>query len=335
MRYDLIGPRRLRPALPEPLRASQPALVVAIPHLLSKADVELYKALRGHVEWLNKALEGRRAAEAWEAFEAPKRKGEAPTGLYERTKFWSKWEGPLEDDPVAHERYMDVSTPEHDHARLMAKRSYLMDKIQGHLNAGHSADHPVFQQRRKVLGQVSQKLRSYANRGISSTAEHHSDWQKHYARNFAGKYSPEHTDTGVTYHGRAANVRPTPEQRELHQKMAVPGPMHAPVETHLSTPKEFHISPLFGPTKEASPGVMPKVQGATTAIAKKPPEVGPRGAAVMQTPHVEKGERKSDNWISNKIRLLVHEGKPQDQAIATAYSMAGRARKSVPLFLSV
>lgn len=39
---------------------------------------------------------------------------------------------------------------------------------------------------------------------------------------------------------------------------------------------------------------------------------------------------KSDEWISNKIRYLVkEEGKPQDQAIAIAYSMAGRSRKGV------
>lgn len=53
--------------------------------------------------------------------------------------------------------------------------------------------------------------------------------------------------------------------------------------------------------------------------------------------HLEKS--KSDDWISNKIRILMHEGKPQDQAIAIAYSMAGRSRKdnkvkkSIKLFL--
>jgi hypothetical protein len=42
------------------------------------------------------------------------------------------------------------------------------------------------------------------------------------------------------------------------------------------------------------------------------------------------GGKKSDDWISNKISYLVkEEGKPQDQAIAIAYSMAGRSRKDV------
>jgi len=36
---------------------------------------------------------------------------------------------------------------------------------------------------------------------------------------------------------------------------------------------------------------------------------------------------KDDAWVSGKIQLLMHEGKPQDQAIAIAYSMAGRSRK--------
>jgi len=44
---------------------------------------------------------------------------------------------------------------------------------------------------------------------------------------------------------------------------------------------------------------------------------------------------KSNKWISDKIRLLRHEGKPQDQAVAIAHNMAGRSRdkaeKSIPL----
>lgn len=44
----------------------------------------------------------------------------------------------------------------------------------------------------------------------------------------------------------------------------------------------------------------------------------------------KKGAPKSDEWISNKISHLVKkEGKPQDQAIAIAYSMAGRSRGKV------
>lgn len=36
---------------------------------------------------------------------------------------------------------------------------------------------------------------------------------------------------------------------------------------------------------------------------------------------------KSKKWVSDKIRKLLKEGKPRDQAVATALSMAGRARK--------
>lgn len=36
---------------------------------------------------------------------------------------------------------------------------------------------------------------------------------------------------------------------------------------------------------------------------------------------------KSKKWISNKIRLLVQEGKPQQQAVAIAHSMAGKKRR--------
>jgi hypothetical protein len=39
--------------------------------------------------------------------------------------------------------------------------------------------------------------------------------------------------------------------------------------------------------------------------------------------------KKSDDWVSNKISTLVREGKPQDQAVAIAYNMAGRSRKEV------
>lgn len=38
--------------------------------------------------------------------------------------------------------------------------------------------------------------------------------------------------------------------------------------------------------------------------------------------------KKSDEWISKKIKLLMDEGYKQDQAIAIAYSMAGRSKKS-------
>lgn len=39
----------------------------------------------------------------------------------------------------------------------------------------------------------------------------------------------------------------------------------------------------------------------------------------------KKGRDKA--WISAKIKKLMDEGKPQQQAIAIAFGMAGRARK--------
>jgi len=36
---------------------------------------------------------------------------------------------------------------------------------------------------------------------------------------------------------------------------------------------------------------------------------------------------KSDKAVSENIRRLRHEGKPQDQAVAIAMKQAGRARK--------
>jgi hypothetical protein len=37
---------------------------------------------------------------------------------------------------------------------------------------------------------------------------------------------------------------------------------------------------------------------------------------------------RSKKWVSNKIRKLRREGKPQKQAVAQALSMAGRSRRS-------
>jgi len=36
---------------------------------------------------------------------------------------------------------------------------------------------------------------------------------------------------------------------------------------------------------------------------------------------------KSDEWISERISELMHHGKEQDQAVAIAFSEAGRSRK--------
>lgn len=40
----------------------------------------------------------------------------------------------------------------------------------------------------------------------------------------------------------------------------------------------------------------------------------------------KRGGRKSKDWISEKIRKLVHEGYEQKQAVAIAHRMAGAPR---------
>lgn len=37
--------------------------------------------------------------------------------------------------------------------------------------------------------------------------------------------------------------------------------------------------------------------------------------------------RKSKEWVSEKIQKLLKEGKPREQAVAIALSMAGRSTK--------
>ena len=46
-------------------------------------------------------------------------------------------------------------------------------------------------------------------------------------------------------------------------------------------------------------------------------------------------DKKSDKWISGKIRTLRHEGKPHKQSIAIAFNMAGRSRKQIKKSLFV
>lgn len=338
MRYDLIGPRSLRPAVQEPSRPPQPALVLVEPQILSKADIELFKAIREHVDCLNKALSGKQAAEAWEKFEAPKHEGSMPTGLHQMAKFSRQWEGP--QHVAVRSGHVDVSSPEHDHARLVAKRAYLHDKIQGHANAGHDWSHPMLQHRQRVLSQVEDKLKSYADRGVKSGPDHHKDWVVHYSGPQHG-HSDEHASTGTTYHTRVQNPTPSEQQKELWTKTASPGTGGAKTdESHVDVTGAF--SPQTHP-HEAKTGKMSAQEISTMKKVAQPPARGPKGTAVVSTPHVSKGndplfvkgDTKGDKWISDKISLLVREGKPQKQAVAIAFDMAGRARKSAPLFLSV
>lgn len=146
---------------------------------------------------------------------------------------------------------IDVSSPHHEHARLVVKRGYLMDKLERHGRAMHPADHPEVSHRSKVLDQVERNLAYLEGQGKASRPQHNKDW--------------------IQYYKQIRMVDPE-KARQLHPK-------------EITTTLDAHEK-------------LGKVS-----------------------------KSKSDEWISDKISLLVREGKPQDQAVAIAYSMAGRSKK--------
>lgn len=260
----------------------------------------LYKAIRRHVEYLHKADPAIAVSE------------EHPHGP-------------------------DVSTPHHDHARLQAKRVYLTERLAGHRNAGHSPDHPDVQKRQQALGTVEEKLKNYEAAGIQSGPEHHEDWLHHYSKNPAG-HSEEHVSAGMSAHIGHLGGEKVQKER---QKMSGPSGSMG-LKVHPDAPHETHQAMSRKPGSTAL-GTL----GSSAHTPGSKPVGGEAGTRVMRAPQAQKSaplflafakgeDKKGDDWISNKISLLMHEGKPQKQAIAIAYSMAGRARKSQPaLFLSV
>jgi hypothetical protein len=74
------------------------------------------------------------------------------------------------------------------------------------------------------------------------------------------------------------------------------------------------------------------------ATGKESPSRALKQPRLSPTMDKSAGGKKSDDWISDKISYLMkEEGKPQNQAIAIAYSMAGRSRKKMKksLFLDI
>lgn len=93
-------------------------------------------------------------------------------------------------------------------------------------------------------------------------------------------------------------------RRKEVEGYAVYGPVHV---------REWSGKTLYGP-------------GDWVVSYGKPRRDPKRGRAQRDpSPRVRKTKipRAKQRWISEKIRLLVHEGKPQRQAIAIAYRMAG------------
>lgn len=219
--------------------------------------------------------------------------------------------------PVSSPRTVpDVSTPQHEHARLQAKKVYLEERLAGHRNAGHPESHPQVHQRQHALANVNEKIKNYEAAGIKSGPEHHDDWMKYYAANPGKRFSEEHVSAGLSAH--LGHLGGSEVRKQRAQIAGHEGPMK--IETETAPHDVAHAMKKRPPAHE----ILSQLRSQQNL------------AAIKSMINMLKGEgKKSDSWISNKIRLLMHEGKPQDQAIAIAYSMAGRSRvkKSNPLLI--
>jgi hypothetical protein len=258
---------------------------------------------------------------------------------------------------------IDVSTPQHEHARLVAKRQYLVDKLDAHKRAMHPEDHPDVVHRNKVLGQVSRNIDHLEGQGITSGTQHHSDWMHHYSRipeDQAESMHPEEINTALHAHmGALAG----PKAKEMRRDVAGTHSGGSTTVPHTSLPLGQYKR--LGGDVQAYREAATKKTSMTGAAQKEKDIVGTAGTAVtrqsasVSAPRpenltvrskpmeaaakslplfVDLSKSKSDDWISNKISLLMHEGKPQDQAIAIAYNMAGRskkkAKKSMGLYIA-
>jgi len=342
-------------ALPAP--PPQPALVICDGLSKSHPAVKLAKAIQAHAEAMSKAET---------MFEG----GQPP---------------------------VDVSTPQHEHARLTAKKTYLEGKLDAHQRSMHPADHPDVAHRTKVLGQVNQKLSSMESQGIKSGPEHHEDWLHHYSTR--SDLHPDDVNTALHSHmGVLASPKAKTMRRETEgtQRGAATPEIHPAVpgvdahelksrpklqdmlsqlrsEPNLGAVKGLFLrSNLFGKSTPPARLGLPHKQEDFDRVSDKANKIGTsfgfdmeahrqncrfpyhlgshryekldhaemaldssaekqRGAKARMKQGVSKAKGKE--WISEKIRLLMHEGKPQDQAIAIAHSMAGRG-KSLGLYVT-
>ena len=267
LRSDMIGPRPLRPSAAAPVsnyvdydgyqsmdlspitvRGAQngvmPGCRPAVPPpppqpALVLVEPPMNKSLRAHVDVLHKA------------------------------------EPPIAVSEPDHPHGPDVSTPQHDHARLQAKKVYLTERLAGHKNAGHPVNHPDVQQRQQALQSVETKLQNHEAAGVYSTPDHHEDWLHHYSRNPQG-HSQEHVSAGLSAHiGHLGGEHVRAER----QKMAGPsGPMSAEVHpdashaTHDAFKKPSSIEQMIQQARSsATPSVSSSSAGHTevTTVTRK------------------------------------------------------------------
>lgn len=144
------------------------------------AEAILAKALREHVDYLHKA------------FSNDDQIFKAGTHAYI----------PVHEPDTGKEKSSpDVSSLEHQHARLQANRTFLQERLQGHHNEGHGPGHPDVQRRQGLLKQVNGEISHLESFGVKSGPDHHYDWMAHYSTgqgknsSEAGKMLSAHTGT--------------------------------------------------------------------------------------------------------------------------------------------
>jgi len=218
---------------------------------------------------------------------------------------------------------IDVSTPKHEHARLQAKQVHLQDLMTHHQNAGHHPDHPDVRGHAEALESVTSKIKNLEAAGHTSGPEHHGDWMSHLVANPKSEHAGGNTDATLSAH--FAMLRP--EKQQQRKEMGV-----STVRRHLPRTKEVPATrATASPSSEKETRVMPKPDAPTRSVSTGGPQLSLM-RSMRALLDMAKSKEKGDNWISEKIRLLMHEGKPQKQAIAIAHSMAGRSqvKKSSP-----
>jgi len=226
----------------------------------------------------------------------------------------------------AHPEGPDVSSPEHKHARLQAMKVHLTEKLNGHQASGHDATHPDVQRRINLLADTNRKIQHLEGLGITSGPDHHYDMMMHYARN-PKSYSEPHVSAALSAHIGVLGGKATQEARAPWKIGTEEGGPTYQVATPMAERQLEQSDRLKGSKKPMSD---------LLTQARQSQIVDPHGATFARS--ILEGmmrKSKSDQWVSDKIRLLMHEGKPQDQAIAIAYSMAGRSKKKAKKSLYV
>lgn len=313
-----------RPAAPPP--RPQPALVVSdivsagsiVGEAMSKSVPDVFShdvLVKAHSSILARlqSLAGKSTHDSHLGSPNPKaRRGKGGTGLMRPVEFEGTSFSPTGAPPVR------VDTPEHEHARLQAKQLHLQDLMVHHQNAGHHPDHPDVKQHAEMLDTVTKKIKNLEAAGHASSREHHEDWLSHLVANPKSEHAGGNTDAALSAH--FAMLRPGRQQQRKEMGVST-------VRRHVPRTKEVPATRITAsPTSEKETRAMPKPGAPTRSTSTGGPQLAMMRSMMAILDMAKSKGKKSDDWISNKIRLLMHEGKPQDQAIAIAYSMAGRSR---------